>query len=209
MPNNLATLNNKLAAALGDESYETWGTSEMDDLLKWSVGTLWPRFSRPLDPTATTVALVDGTEYYSLPAGVMNVSRCDLLNASSEYVGPVFGGAWEITGDVYAGTAKLHVSPQIPSSGGTLQLVGYGRYDTTANYIPDDFVLLVLAKARAEAYRRIAADRQRFKNWLARNQSQNVTVNELLLMINEADREAFRQEQHNRVWQKPMQGRVG
>lgn len=209
MANTLATLNNKLATALRDTAYETWGTAEMDDLLKWSVATLWPRFSRPLDPTTTTVALVDGTEYYSLPAGVMNVSRCDLLNSSSEYVGPVFGGAWEITGDTYAGTAKLHVSPQIPSSGGTLQLHGYGRYDTSSNPVPDDFVLLVLAKARAEAYRRIAADRERFKNWLARNQAQNVTVNELLLMIAEADREAFRQEQHTRVWQRPVQGRVG
>lgn len=209
MANNLATLNNKLATALRDESYDTWASAELDDLLKWSVATLWPRFSRPLDPTTTTVTLVDGTLYYSLPSGVMNISRCDLLNASDEYVGPVYGGAWEIVGDVYTGAGKLHVGEEVPSGGGKLQLHGYGRYDTASNAVPDDFVPLVLAKARAEAYRRIAADRERFKNWLARNQSQNVTVNELLLMINEADRDALQHERRLQVFQKPVQGRVG
>ncbi len=214
MANNAATLNTKLATALRDTAYATWGTGEMDDLIAWSVARLFPRFPRPIDPSVSggQITIAADTYYYSLPAGIAAVSRIDLLDTSSNELGPISGRAWEITGDVLNGTGKLHISPQIVSSfvGAKLMLHGYGHYDVTTNLIPDDLVPLVLARARAEAYRRVASDRERFKAWLSRNQTQNVSVNEMLQMINEADAEARRLEQTSmRIWMKPVSARVG
>lgn len=211
MPNDLATLNAKLTTQLRDTGATlVWASTEKDDLLDWAVAGLWPRFSRPLDPAAATVALVTDTFFYALPTGVRAVSRVDYVDTNAIEFGPLHGKSWEIAGDAFYGTGKLHVSPAIVSQGGSLRLNGYGVYDTATNLIPDILVPLVLAKARAEAYRRIGPDRVKFKEWLAKNQVQNVSVNELLQFINEADNEMQRIE-HSlpRVWMRPVPGRQG
>lgn len=215
MSNNAAGLNAFLTTALRDSAYATWTTGEMDNLISWSVARLFPRFPRQIDAssgTAAEVTLVASTYYYGLPSGMVMCSRIDLKDASANYLGPISGRAWEITGDPLLTTGKIHISPQIVDNyvGGKLVCHGYGRYDVTTSLIPDDLVPLVLARARAEAYRRVGADRERFKAWLSRNQSQNVSINELLQMINEADLEAKRLEQTSvRIIQKPVSGRVG
>lgn len=209
MANDIDTLLPQLKIALRDTDDATWSDSEKRNLIKWAVTGLWPRISRPLDPTATTVSLVAGTYYYSLPSGVVAVSTIDRVGADGHEYGPMSTGSWTIDGSTLDGTAKLHVSPVIADGGGTLRLGGYGRYDITTNYILDDHVPLVIAMARAEAYRRMAADREQFKTWLARNQSQNVTINELVMLINEADNEVMRLRSLLKVWQRPVPGRRG
>jgi len=78
------------------------------------------------------------------------------------------------------------------------------------SYIPDDLVSLVLANARAEAYRRMGADRAAFTNWKARNQKQNISVNELYSLITEAESEALRLQRFTpKVWRRPVPGRLG
>ena len=207
--NLLAWITWDLATALRDTTLATWDSREMDTLVTQAVARLYPRFSRAIAPASATIALVAGTYYYNLPASVIAVSRVDLLDSSGDDLGPINGRAWEITGDIYGGTAQMHISPQIASTAGTLKLHGYARYDVTTNLIPDDFVPIVIARARAEAYRRVLADRARFKTWLSRNQSQNVSVNELVQEINEADAEIARLERQHRVWQKPVPARQG
>jgi hypothetical protein len=211
--NDLADLNSKLATQLRDTAHSVWATGEKDYLIQQAVDTLWPRFSRPLDPESTTITLVAEDYFYSLPTGVMAVSRVDLVDSGGTEYGPIFGRAWEVVGDVPAGTGKIHVGPVIVDSyaGGTLRLNGYGRYGTATNLIPNhDLAQLALARARAEAYRRVASDRQKFTTWLARNQVQNVSINELIQLINEADAEAGRlAAMLPRTWQLPVQGRVG
>lgn len=213
MPNNAAYFNGRLATALHvtlGASSEPWTTSEVDDIVIWAIASLYPRFSRALDPEDTTVTVVADTYYYDLPAGVMAVSRIDRFNSDGVDYGPTHGGAWEIVGDVEAGTGKLHIGGALALAGDVLHLHGYGRYDVATNLVPDYLVPLVLAKARAEAYRRVTADRELFRTWLSRNQTQNISVNEVLQMINEAQREADRLEVMTpKVWQKPVQGRVG
>jgi hypothetical protein len=207
--NNAAGLNAFLATALRDTTYVTWPTGEMDNLITWSVARLYPRFSRPIAPSSATIALVSGTYYYNLPVSILSVSRVDLLDSAGNDLGPVSGRAWELTGDLLAGSGQIHIAPRIASTAGTLKLHGYARYDVTTNLIPDDYVPIVLARARAEAYRRVLADRARFKTWLSRNQTQNVSVNELVQEINEADQEIIRLERQLRTWQKPVPGRQG
>jgi hypothetical protein len=217
MTNNAAGLHDYLVTALRDTTYATWATDEMDDLIRWSVRRLFPRFARPFDGTsasASGVTLTALTYSYALPTDMLAVSRIDLYNSDGELLGPVDGHTWEVTGYALNGAGKLHISPQIVDNyvGGSVRCHGYGAYSlsTAASYITDDFVPLVLARARAEAYRRVGADRERFKAWLARNQSQNVSINELLQMINEADNEVLRLERDTaRTYMKPMAGRVG
>lgn len=145
---------------------------------------------------------------YHLHADINHVVRADWVSddGETEY-GALDGQSWEVVGDVEADTALLFVAPIIVEQGGTLKLHTHTAYDTTANYIPNRLIPLVIARARAEAYRRLAADRQKFKAWLSRNQEQNVTVNELLQMINEADNEALVLDRGQKSWQKPVPGR--
>ena len=213
MANDLPTLSSKLAQALRDVEHEGWTSLEKDDLIKWSVANLFPRYARYLDPSlaAQKVTLVSGTYWYALPTGVLEVSTLDLISPTADEYGALDGQAWQITGDPYSGSAKIRVSPQIVDNlGGSVRVHGYGRYDTTTNLIPDDFVQLVVANARAEAYRRMGADRARFEQWQARNQKQNISVNELYSLVTEAESEALRLLRFTpRTWRRPVPGRLG
>jgi hypothetical protein len=207
--NDLATLNSKLATQLRDTSYATWVTGEMDELIKRAVDSLFPRYARPLDPESTTVTVVADDYYYSLPSGVRSVDRVDRYDSDGNDYGHIAGRSWELVGDVLAGTGKLHIG-QVANADDVLHLHGTGVYDTTTNLIPDHLIALVTARARAEAYRRVMADRERFKAWLARNQNQNVSINEMIQLVNEADAEAGRLARETpRTWQRPVSGRVG
>lgn len=210
MANDLATLSSKLATQLRDIDHEVWRGFEMDDLIKWSVASLWPQFARYLDPSnaAQEITLVAETYFYTLPVGMMSVHTAERFDGTEEY-GPISGQAWQVVGDPIMGTAKFRVAPIIAEQGGKVRLHGYGRFDTSTNTIPDDYVPLVLAQARAEAYRRMGADRTQFKQWQVKNPVQNITINELLLEINEADAEINRWRQSLMTWKRPVPGRLG
>ena len=215
MANDLAGLQGKLSTALrdiGSGSASTWSTAEQQELVTEAVNQLWPRFSRVLDPTATTVTLVASTYFYALPAGVMAVSRVDRVQSDGTELGEIHGRSWEIVGSPLLATAKLHVAPVYADGdpGGTLRLNGYGVYDVTSNLIPDILVPLVIARARAEAYRRELARRMNFTDWQTRNQVQNVSITELIHGANDADGEAQRLEARlPRTAQLPVPGRIG
>lgn len=209
MANNLATLNGKLATALRDTTYAVWATGEMDDLITWSVSRLWPRFARPILPSSASITLVADTTYYNLPSGVLTASRADYYDSDSNEIGPISGRHWEIVGDPLTGSGQLHIANALTQNAGSLKLHGYGRYDTSTNLIPDEVVPLVLARARGEAYRRVAASRSKYEEWLTHNQMNDTSVNELILLINEADSETNKLEKQFKTWQKPVAGRVG
>ena len=209
MANDLATLNAALDTQLADGDNSVWASAEKDSLLTWAVAGLWPRLARELDPTSYTVTLVTADYFYAVSAALLSVNRVDWLDTDNTELGPLPGGTWEILGNLLAGTAQIHVAPAIVEQGGTLRLLGYGRYDVATNLIPDDYVALVLAIARAEALRRLVGNRARFKQWLSRQQTQNTTVNELILMVNEADAEAKALRSMYRTWRRPVPGRIG
>lgn len=214
--NDQADLRGKLETQIGEThdatgpNREIWTTSELNYLVDQAVESLYPRFSRPLDSETTTITLVDDTLYYALPTGVRAVSRLDLFDANSSMVQVIPGRSWEVTGDPLGGAGRIFISDAFATTNYTARLSGYGAYDTATNLIPDLYASLVLARARAEAYRRVGADRARFTAWLARNQSQNVSVNELLQLINEADNEARQLEARiPKVFQKPVSAYTG
>jgi hypothetical protein len=206
MANDLATLNAKLATALRDTTYEVWSSHEMDDLITWAVADLWPAISyEPLVTALADIAIVAGTYEYATTIRV--IRRIDLFDSAGTYVGPLADGTWEPSGST---SSAFQVNETINDqyAGGDYRPVGYQQYNVSTNLIPDDLVRLVLAKARAEAYRRMGADRSQFKNWQARNQSQDMTINELVLLINEADSEAERMRRLHRTIHRPVPGRI-
>jgi len=210
--NDLADLNTKLSTALRDTTHAVWLTGEIDQLNKYAVASLYPQFARPLDPSATTVVLVANTYFYSLPAGVREVSSVDLSTGTTSEQGTLDGQSWQIVGDTYAGTGKIRVAPGIVNSWPTytLRLTGYGVWDTATNLITDDLAPLALATARAEAYRRIGADRAQFRQWARNDPTKDMSQNELILLINEADAEIRRiRATVGRTWRRPVPGRAG
>ena len=207
MANNLATMRNRLRQQLSDVDDATWDAGEKDDLLGWAMRRLNRRVVRPLDPRAAaqTITLVSGTEFYSIDSSITHVYAVDWVDTNSNEMGEITG--WEVTGDLASGTAKLRINEQFGKAGGTLYLNAAGRYDLTTNLIPDDYVTLVLAMARAEALERLITDRARFKQWQNTNQVQNISVNELGQMVQSASRQADQEWALMKQWQMPVNAR--
>lgn len=208
MANDQNTLNGKLDTQLRDASDQTWAATEKDDLIAWAIaGLVEDGVFRPLAPASYTQALTAGTYTYALNSAIRLLTGVDRLDADGNELGPMPTGSWRTEGDVLHGSGSIRLSPMLVDAGGTLRYTGYGAYDLTTNYIPDAWVPYILASARAEAYRRMGGDRARFKQWANSNQVQNISVNELLQLISEAESE--KRALKPRVWTRPRPARVG
>jgi len=214
MANALEDMRARLRTQLADTDDDVWDAGEKDDLLTWAVRRLNQRVNRPLDPDAAAqkITLVADTYFYAIDAGITHVNRIDMIDTASNEMGEILG--WEVTGSLVSGTAKLHVSPRIVDQLGTLRILGYGRYTLPATAasqalaIPDDYVTLVLALARGEALRRMVSNRAQFRQWQVHNQVENISVNELIQMVNEADVQAEDEWAGIKVWQVPVEARI-
>src|SRR3990170_2940353 len=142
MANTAAVLNGYLTSALKDPSHATWTSSEKDTLILRAVAELYPNVTYALAPQSYTQALTSGTYFYSINAIIVKLTRVDWLDSGGVEMGALADGTWEVTGDLEAGTAKIHVAPYIADTAGTLRYNGYGRYNTTSVYIPEDYVNL-------------------------------------------------------------------
>lgn len=203
MANDSATLVALLQTALRDTSDATWTSAEKTALIEQAVDACPPR---PLLHDDASLSLVAGAYYHTLPAGVVSISRIDLEDIDGNERGAIAGGLWEVIGDTLTDAAEVRIDQRIVDrwDGGTAHLIGYGRYDTVTNLIPDEYVPYVIAHARAEAYGRMASDRARFRNWETSEQPLNISVNELLTLINDAQLERDRHRARIMRWRKPM-----
>ena len=210
MANDLTTLRERLRQQLSDVDDDTWDAGEKDDLIGWALRRLNYKNPLPLDPEGANqnITLVADDYYYALNAAIMSVEKVELYNEDSDAIG--FITSWQVTGDIISGDAQIYVAPAIVEgyAGGSLRIYGTGRYDASTNLIPDDYVPAVLAYARAEALRRLITDRARFKQWQVANQVQNISVNELIQMVNEADRNAADEQALLKRWQLPVMARL-
>lgn len=207
MANDLATLRGKLDVQLGDTAHEAWDQTEKEDLITWAVQGLYPRRARPM--SKPIYPLVAATEDYAAPTGMREINRVELGEVDTNHlVVRVPGDSWYLYGDPMSSGLTLWVSRHYTDPSYYLIVHGYGIHDFVDNKIPDEWVPLVLAKARAEAYRRMAGDRARFEQWLNSNQTQNMSVNELLQLIQDADDQALRLDQMlPRTVRLPVPGR--
>lgn len=197
MANDLATLTSALAVALDDTTHDVWAESEKQALITQSVNRLYPMILKyVVQPVTVTTSAsfidVGGASYPFTKIVRIDLYDSDPTSPSSRMMQEVPGQAWEVQEQFEPGSAsRVYINPRYSMNAGYYYLIhGYVRYDLSTNLIPDYLVPLVLARARAEAYRRIGPERVKFKNWLTSNQTQNTSVNELIQFINEADREA-------------------
>lgn len=211
MANDLATLNGILDLALRDPSDTTWTSAEKNAAIDRAVRNLSPKVTRPLDHGTYTITLAAGTYYYALNAAVVYLSRLDLVGTDSTEYGPLKDGTWETSGDLMTGAGKVHISPTIVDrwDGATLRCVGYGRYDTTANYIPDDYIDLVVSTAATDLIKKLLAGRAQFKQTGVTRQDQNVSVTELVTMLNAFEQSMREKRAQTTTFRKPVPGRVG
>ena len=208
MANDLATLKTKLAVALSDPTFGYWTSAEMEDLIRDAVNDLWPRYGHRIDGMTVSIALVEGTDFYDLPATVQEVDSIQWLDADGAFQDFLPDGSWMIH-STDTGTQRLQINPNFAAMGGSLRLGGILKYDVTTNLIPDDITGVVISSARAEAYRRALGDRMRFKQWATTNQIQNVSVNEMLGVISESERKvAEYMSRHPRTQRRPVPARV-
>lgn len=199
--NDLADLKTKLATALRDSSNNVWSAAELGNLLTWATASLFPRVVRGI---TKEVASVDDQEVYDWPDTTMReISQIDWLDSNDNMILRLGGGSWETQGDVESGSGKLFINRVYSDGSHSFRVHGYGVYDLTTNLPPDRYIPLILARARAEAYRRALGDRSKFQKWQALNQTQNVSVNEMIQMVNEADNEAERLGRMAFTWRKP------
>lgn len=205
MANDLATLETALALALRDASHATWTQAENNSLLTWACAGIWPKVAKR---NREAVTLVDDDDQYTLTT-LAEINRVDVLDAEGVVERVMPGGTWEWWGDGETAGGTLFLNPNYAESGKTLRCHGFGPYDLVTNLPVDRHVPLILAKARAEACRREIARRMNFKNWQSLNQVQNISANELILMVNEADAEAQRLERSLKTWRRPVPARVG
>jgi hypothetical protein len=203
----------RLRTQLADVDDEVWDAGEKDDLLGWAVRRLNQRLNRPIDveDSEASITLVADTYFYALDTSITHVNRVDMLDSDGNELGAVEG--WEILGDLPSGDGKIRVAADIVNQGGSLRLVSFGRYTlpatgaSQATAIPDDYVTLVLAMARAEALGRMAVDRAKFRQWQVQNQVQNVSINERIQMVNQAEGVASDEWALLKRWQLPVEAR--
>lgn len=209
MANDLTTLSGKLATALGDTDHETWASAEKDDLVTWAVTSLYPRFARPA--SVPIYPLTADTENYVVPDGLLEVYRVDVGEVATDLTVRVLDGSWYTYDNPLTGGLKLFINKQYSDADHYYIVHGIGRYDldTADNYPPDDLVPLILATARSEAYRRVLGQRSRFLQWQASSHEQDVTINELLAMTQEATAEQERlRARVPRTVRRPVPGRL-
>jgi hypothetical protein len=207
MSNTTAVLRGYLQSALRDSTNVTWTSGEMDNAITRAVRDLWPRVARPLDPETYTQAMTSGTYVYSISSAIVQLNRVDWVDSDGNERGTL-QGTWEVLGDMLNGTGKIHVHPAIVETGGTLYYrVAFGRYDTTTNYIPDEYIELIIAQASVVLLHYLKVDRARFLQWANTRQDQNTSTNELLEMINNAEQRAREVSASKYTWRKPVPGR--
>lgn len=78
-----------------------------------------------------------------------------------------------------------------------------------ANEVLEDHMPFIIAYARVEAYRQLVSDRARFRQWQNQNQTQNISVNELVQMLNDAEGQRDWEYAALKTWQRPTIGRIG
>src|SRR3972149_2376521 len=177
-----------LETSLRDTTNIVWGASEIDAILGWALeetNRARPRVVKDV------IALIEDTDTYTL-TNVYTVFRVDLLDAESKVIMTLPSGSWEVWGDNASIGQTLYINPNYARDTYKLRVHGYGPYDYTTNTPPLQVQQAILALGRAEAYRRVAGERARFEQYATGNPRSDVSVNELLGQINDAEAEAKR-----------------
>lgn len=196
-------LSDQLARMIKDPTHITWTTQELTDMLAYALAeTNRVRNIR----TTETIAAVASQDTYTLTT-IQSVHRVDLLDASNKVVMIIPGNAWEIWGDNMSPSQTLYINPSYSLSGYTFRIHGYVDYDYTTNTPPQMVQNAILAVARAEALRRILAERARFEQYASSNPRGDSSMTEVYSEVQDAQRQAESELNKIRLLRMPMAGR--
>lgn len=214
MANDLTTLRGKLDTQLRDTTHAVWGQTEKEDLIAWAVQSLYPSFARPF--SAPIWPLTADRETYPVPAGMLEVYRVELGEvATDELIQVLDNGTWYTFNNPLTDELDIFVNQRYSDPDYYYILHGIGRYTLTSGLtpdqlIPDALVPLVLADARAEAYRRVAGEAARYEQWQNADPTQQASINHLLGLVDGAERDYLRNRAMlPRTMRRPVPGRLG
>lgn len=193
----------ELETALRDTDNEIWSTTELDTILGFALEQVNRVRRRSVRDTITLVA--DQSEYTL--TNVYTVTRIDLLDSDNKLIRILAPGTWEVWGNNDESGQTIYINPAFAVEPYKIRVHGYGPYDYTTNTPDEHMQAAIMALARAEALRRLAGDRARFRQWAQTNPRGDTSVNELLGTINEADAEAQRLLSSIKLIQRPTVGR--
>lgn len=193
-----------LEIMLRDTSNAVWGAAEIDEILAYALDET--NRVRPRVVQDTIAAIVEEDTY--VLTNVYDVTRVDLLDASSKLLMPMPSGTWEVWGDDQTAGSTLYINPKYSRDGYSFRVHGYAPYTYTGSTNPPSQVQkAILAVARAEAYRRVTGERARFEQYATANPRSDTSMAEMLQLINESDAEAQRLLADIRLIRKPTYGR--
>ena len=193
----------ELEVALRDEDNDVWSTAELDQILDMAL--MQTNMVRPRS-VRDTITLVSDQDTYAL-VNVHTVHRVDLLDEDSKLIRILAPGTWEVWGDNASAGGTLYLNPAFALAPYKIRVHGTGPYDFTTNTPDQTAQAAIIALSRAEALRRLATDRGRFRQWATSNPRSDTSVNELLQSIDEADQEAQRLLRSIKQIQRPVVGR--
>lgn len=194
----------ELRRAVQDEAESIWDDTELDEILDMALmQTNMVRQRSVRD----TISLVDDQDTYSL-TNVYTVVRIDLLDEDNKLIRVLSAGTWEVWGDNASSGQTIYINPRFAHEPYKIRVHGYGPYDYTTNEPDQTVQAALLALARAEALRRLASDRSRYRQWATSNPRSDTSVNELLQIINEADAEGNRLLRAIKLINRPTVGRM-
>ena len=128
-----------------DADTEPWTTTDCDRHLTDALMGLWPDVGARASGTVQTSS---ATNEYTLPAGVLRVSRIDLTDASGVYIDRVSN--WR-----YKDGTTLVIRPRL-ADGYTLVVGGWAPYDPAASDLPAPLEQPVAMLAAGLAYGELA-----------------------------------------------------
>lgn len=199
-----STTHSRLEVSLRDTDNAVWSDNEIDSLLGWALdetNRVRPRV------VSDVLALIDDDSTYVL-TNVWEVFRVDLLDENDKVIMHLPAGSWEIWGDNQSEGQTLYINPMYAREPQQLRVHGYGPYDFVTNTPPTQVEEAILAIARAEALRRVATERARFEQYATGNPRSDVSVNELIGQVNDADQEAQRLLSNIKLIRRPTVGKM-
>lgn len=187
-----ATLRTAISRDIRDESFLTFTTAQVNDLIDGGIAEVSLVYPLPMVEIVSPVA---GVYYY--PIRCETVFRAEVYRDDTYYADlPQADGPSQSGWDMHAGNLFFPVATidaLVPETD-TIRVWGYGPRarpddDTDVLELDTRAEFAVRAHARATAYRLLLSDRTLFKQWQIVSKNTDVSVNQLLTMVNEASSE--------------------
>ena len=193
MATTLSDLRTQVARDLRDTSNNVWVTAELDDLINAAIDEIGDL--APKEVIDYSLTITSGVFTYALPSSLSRVFRVDIHNSSDSYqyqypqaIGDTASG-WEVH------NAIVFLSPlHIPATSSKLRIWGYGPFTqisvaSATTDLDQRRIWALRAYCKAEAFYALLMDRAKFQQWQTDQTNSDVSLNQLAIDANLAQRQ--------------------